>query len=290
MLVPPTPGPQDLEAKTQKLPEVDLDAVPAVEEPEDDRDDLAEYSFPKFAATYFQKSASHTHVRKPLRHPLLYHEDDADCSVPQLSASSGSGSRGAQSALWLRARRRGRSWGPARALRPSRPVSPSPGRPGCVERHPEVHGRPPRARALRQDAASPGRLGQGGQRPASTARLCTGTGGGWCQQRADTHQPTAPGEVRHRAPHGLTLQSRSQAPALEPHLEAPSAAQDLLTPAVTAGEGPRLWSLGSTRTHVTAITTDAPDWQRVVRQLLLFRQVSGARPARQGLRVYLAKN
>ncbi|XP_036176595.1 unconventional myosin-VIIb [Myotis myotis] len=72
---------EDLETKTQQLPEVDLDAVPALDEPEDDRDGLAEYSFPKFAATYFQKSASHTHVRKPLRCPLLYHEDDADCSA-----------------------------------------------------------------------------------------------------------------------------------------------------------------------------------------------------------------
>ncbi|EPQ15928.1 Myosin-VIIb [Myotis brandtii] len=72
---------EDLETKTRQLPEVDLDAVPAVDEPEDDRDGLAEYSFPKFAATYFQKSATHTHVRKPLRYPLLYHEDDADCSA-----------------------------------------------------------------------------------------------------------------------------------------------------------------------------------------------------------------
>ncbi|XP_016057170.1 PREDICTED: unconventional myosin-VIIb [Miniopterus natalensis] len=72
---------EDLETKTQKLPEVDLDTVPMAEEPEEDVDGLAEYSFPKFAATYFQKSASHTHIRKPLRYPLLYHEDDADCSA-----------------------------------------------------------------------------------------------------------------------------------------------------------------------------------------------------------------
>ncbi|XP_045414792.1 unconventional myosin-VIIb isoform X1 [Lemur catta] len=72
---------QDLEAKTSKLPEVDLDTVPIVEEPEGDVDGLAEYTFPKFAVTYFQKSASHTHIRRPLRYPLLYHEDDADCSA-----------------------------------------------------------------------------------------------------------------------------------------------------------------------------------------------------------------
>ncbi|XP_039109102.1 unconventional myosin-VIIb [Hyaena hyaena] len=74
-------GFEDLETRTQKLPEVDLDTVPMVEESEEDVDGLAEYTFPKFAATYFQKSASHTHIRRPLRHPLLYHEDNADCSA-----------------------------------------------------------------------------------------------------------------------------------------------------------------------------------------------------------------
>ncbi|XP_029790630.1 unconventional myosin-VIIb [Suricata suricatta] len=74
-------GFEDLEARTQKLPEVDLDTVPMVEESKEDADDLAEYTFPKFAATYFQKSASHTHIRRPLRYPLLYHEDNADCSA-----------------------------------------------------------------------------------------------------------------------------------------------------------------------------------------------------------------
>ncbi|XP_055966328.1 unconventional myosin-VIIb isoform X1 [Sorex fumeus] len=75
---------EDLESNTHKLPEIDLDTVPMVEEteePEDDTDSLSQYSFPKFAATYFQKSATHTHIRKSLRYPLLYHEDDADCSA-----------------------------------------------------------------------------------------------------------------------------------------------------------------------------------------------------------------
>lgn len=72
---------QDLEVKTQKLPEIDLDTVPMTEMPED-VDGLAEYTFPKFAATYFQKSASHTHVQKLLRYPLLHHENNTDHSVP----------------------------------------------------------------------------------------------------------------------------------------------------------------------------------------------------------------
>ncbi|XP_008951853.3 unconventional myosin-VIIb isoform X1 [Pan paniscus] len=70
---------EDLESKTQKLLEVDLDTVPMAEEPEEDVDGLAEYTFPKFAVTYFQRSASHTHIRRLLRYPLLYHEDDTDC-------------------------------------------------------------------------------------------------------------------------------------------------------------------------------------------------------------------
>jgi myosin-7 len=69
---------EDLEAKTQKLPEIDLDTVPMMEETMEDMDGLSQYTFPKFAVTYFQKSASHTHIRQPLRYPLLYHENDID--------------------------------------------------------------------------------------------------------------------------------------------------------------------------------------------------------------------
>ncbi|XP_012931915.1 unconventional myosin-VIIb isoform X2 [Heterocephalus glaber] len=72
---------EDLETKTPKLPEIDLDTVPMVEEPKEDMDDLAEYSFHKFAVTYFQKSASHTHIRRLLRYPLLYHDDNTDYSA-----------------------------------------------------------------------------------------------------------------------------------------------------------------------------------------------------------------
>ncbi|XP_004694932.1 PREDICTED: unconventional myosin-VIIb [Condylura cristata] len=71
---------KDLQAKTLKLPEADLDAVPTVEGLEEE-EDLTKYTFSKFAATYFQKSASHTHIRRILLHPLLYLEDDEDCSA-----------------------------------------------------------------------------------------------------------------------------------------------------------------------------------------------------------------
>uniref|UniRef100_A0A670IHA4 Myosin VIIB n=1 Tax=Podarcis muralis TaxID=64176 RepID=A0A670IHA4_PODMU len=76
-------GFEDLETKTQmyKLNEVDLDMIPMameLEEEEEETSGLAEYSFPKFAATYFQGSSTHTHIRRPLRHPLLYHEEKDD--------------------------------------------------------------------------------------------------------------------------------------------------------------------------------------------------------------------
>ncbi|XP_063771935.1 unconventional myosin-VIIb [Pseudophryne corroboree] len=58
------------------LDEIDLDTLPL--QPEKDIDYLAEFTFPKFAATYFQGSATDTHIRKPLHQPLLYHEDHSD--------------------------------------------------------------------------------------------------------------------------------------------------------------------------------------------------------------------
>ncbi|XP_044291458.1 unconventional myosin-VIIb [Varanus komodoensis] len=74
-------GFEDLETKTQthKLNEVDLDTIPmTMELEEEETDDLADYTFPKFAATYFQGSATYTHIRRPLRHPLLYHDEKDD--------------------------------------------------------------------------------------------------------------------------------------------------------------------------------------------------------------------
>ncbi|XP_010566502.1 PREDICTED: unconventional myosin-VIIb [Haliaeetus leucocephalus] len=68
-------GFEDLETKRNKLDEVDLDMVPMSVELEEEADGLEEYTFPKFAATYFQGSSTHTHIRRQLRHPLLYHDD-----------------------------------------------------------------------------------------------------------------------------------------------------------------------------------------------------------------------
>uniref|UniRef100_A0A8C4WI61 Myosin VIIB n=1 Tax=Gopherus evgoodei TaxID=1825980 RepID=A0A8C4WI61_9SAUR len=71
-------GFEDLEAKAGKLDEVDLDMIPMSMELEEEVDDLVEYTFPKFAATYFQGSSTHTYIRRPLRHPLLYHDEKDD--------------------------------------------------------------------------------------------------------------------------------------------------------------------------------------------------------------------
>ncbi|TRZ04518.1 hypothetical protein DNTS_007824, partial [Danionella cerebrum] len=46
--------------------------------PDDEEEDLSEYKFPKFAATYFQGSATHLYIRRPLKQPLLFHEDEGD--------------------------------------------------------------------------------------------------------------------------------------------------------------------------------------------------------------------
>uniref|UniRef100_A0A671SXL7 Unconventional myosin-VIIa-like n=1 Tax=Sinocyclocheilus anshuiensis TaxID=1608454 RepID=A0A671SXL7_9TELE len=71
-------GFEDLEGKRAVLEEVDLDDAPMMPIPEEDYDDLDEYSFSKFASMYFQGAATPTHIRQRLHQPLLYHEDEND--------------------------------------------------------------------------------------------------------------------------------------------------------------------------------------------------------------------
>uniref|UniRef100_A0A8C4S7H9 Myosin VIIB n=1 Tax=Erpetoichthys calabaricus TaxID=27687 RepID=A0A8C4S7H9_ERPCA len=72
-------GFEDLEGSKSVLEEVDLDEIPIIlAQEEEEYDDLEEYSFTKFAIMYFQGSATDTYIRKRLRHPLLYHEDEGD--------------------------------------------------------------------------------------------------------------------------------------------------------------------------------------------------------------------
>uniref|UniRef100_A0A8D0L834 Myosin VIIA n=1 Tax=Sphenodon punctatus TaxID=8508 RepID=A0A8D0L834_SPHPU len=69
-------GFEDLERAQKELEEDDLDA--ALPLPEEEEEDLSEYKFAKFADTYFQGTTTHTYIRRPLKQPLLYHEDEGD--------------------------------------------------------------------------------------------------------------------------------------------------------------------------------------------------------------------
>lgn len=68
---------QDLEKTPQgeEAEEVLHEAPPL---PEEEEEDLSEYKFSKFAATYFQGVSTYTYVRRPLKQPLLFHEDEGD--------------------------------------------------------------------------------------------------------------------------------------------------------------------------------------------------------------------
>ncbi|XP_078066252.1 unconventional myosin-VIIa-like [Mustelus asterias] len=70
-------GPQGFEDLEVKQEEFDLDDISLLSE-SDEEDDLAQYTFPKYAATYFQRSSTHTHIQRALRYPLLFHEDEVD--------------------------------------------------------------------------------------------------------------------------------------------------------------------------------------------------------------------
>lgn len=67
---------QDLENVPAQLEEDVIDK--ALQLPDDEEEDLSEYTFAKFAATYFQGNATYTYVRRQLKQPLLFHEDEGD--------------------------------------------------------------------------------------------------------------------------------------------------------------------------------------------------------------------
>lgn len=72
------PVTQDLE-KTSFEREDQEDVVnEALPLPDEEEEDLSEYKFSKFAATYFQGVSTHTYIRRPLKQPLLFHEDEGD--------------------------------------------------------------------------------------------------------------------------------------------------------------------------------------------------------------------
>ncbi|KAM9219927.1 unconventional myosin-VIIa isoform 2-T2 [Dugong dugon] len=69
-------GFEDLERGRREMVEEDLDT--ALPLPDEDEEDLSEYKFAKFAATYFQGTTTHTYTRRPLKQPLLFHDDEGD--------------------------------------------------------------------------------------------------------------------------------------------------------------------------------------------------------------------
>ncbi|XP_065142943.1 unconventional myosin-VIIa [Paramisgurnus dabryanus] len=69
-------GFEDLENVTTKFGEDVIDKALLL--PDDEEEDLSEYTFVKFAATYFQGNATYTYMRRPLKQPLLFHEDEGD--------------------------------------------------------------------------------------------------------------------------------------------------------------------------------------------------------------------
>nr|XP_027798387.1 unconventional myosin-VIIa isoform X4 [Marmota flaviventris] len=69
-------GFEDLEQGRMEMVEEDVDA--ALPLPDEDEEDLSEYKFAKFAATYFQGTTTHSYTRRPLKQPLLYHDDEGD--------------------------------------------------------------------------------------------------------------------------------------------------------------------------------------------------------------------
>uniref|UniRef100_A0A3B5BAA6 Unconventional myosin-VIIa-like n=1 Tax=Stegastes partitus TaxID=144197 RepID=A0A3B5BAA6_9TELE len=72
-------APVGFEGKKRIFEEIDIDDLPMEEDlPDEDYDDLDEYSFSKFASMYFQGAASSTYIRQRLLSPLLYHEDEGD--------------------------------------------------------------------------------------------------------------------------------------------------------------------------------------------------------------------
>ncbi|KAJ3600120.1 hypothetical protein NHX12_034070, partial [Muraenolepis orangiensis] len=73
-------GFKDLEPQRMFPETIDLDEVPMEDQglPEEDNEDLDEYSFSKFASMYFQGAATPTYVRHRLAQPLIHHEDEGD--------------------------------------------------------------------------------------------------------------------------------------------------------------------------------------------------------------------
>lgn len=72
------PSTQDLEKtpRGEDAQEEMMNEAPPL--PDEEDEDLSEYKFSKFSATYFQGVSTPTYIRRPLKQPLLFHEDEGD--------------------------------------------------------------------------------------------------------------------------------------------------------------------------------------------------------------------
>ena len=74
--------PLDLKEVKQSEDVVKIMVIPPEDDvPEMEDEEKDEFSLSKFAAQYFQGSATHTHIEQRLRQPLLPHEDEGDALV-----------------------------------------------------------------------------------------------------------------------------------------------------------------------------------------------------------------
>ncbi|XP_051159362.1 myosin-VIIa [Leptopilina boulardi] len=68
----PTPGRETSVFNDLPAPKIDQqEIISPLQTASEDEEDLSEYKFQKFAATYFQGNINHQYSRKPLKHPLL---------------------------------------------------------------------------------------------------------------------------------------------------------------------------------------------------------------------------
>lgn len=51
----------------------------------EDNENVTDYKFPRFAATHFQNNATHVHIRRPLKEPLLQLKNEGDQLVSWVS-------------------------------------------------------------------------------------------------------------------------------------------------------------------------------------------------------------
>ena len=75
---------QDLATSSGKIDDDD-DMIAAIPRPAGDNEDLTEYKFQKYAATYFQGNVNHQYSRKNLKQPLLNLQHQGDQLVSKIN-------------------------------------------------------------------------------------------------------------------------------------------------------------------------------------------------------------